>query len=365
MRSMLRPMMSAKAVLRACAWGSVVAATVCCYSQQASLQNQSPESADQTPVFTLKVYTNRVQVPALVLDHDRQPLPRIDFRRIQLSLDSGKQFAPTQVRLEGEDPLKLAILIDAGGKQRSDVVADIAGATAEMAKKELHPQDRISIYLMTCNLLRTVHEVQPFPGLLSSSIEGGLQSPKLGRDSAGVSCGSHVHLWEATAMVIKDMTESPGRRAILIISDGRDDGSRLPWPKLHEYAIQEGVALFGLRENNAWPPWQGDHLDVFRGLCESTGGIAMEGDKRELQKRLQQWIELLRGRYIVEFPRPKALSTGLHNIVVSIKNDGLAFTTVAGVSFTLPDPKITSDPNYVPSDEGTDIPVGKRRVLPH
>jgi len=49
---------------------------------------------------------------------------------------------------------------------------------------------------------------------------------------------------------------------------------------------------------------------------------------------------------------------------VSIKNDGMAFTTVAGVSISLPDPTITADPNYIPSDEGSDIPVGKRR-LPH
>lgn len=339
-----------------------MAASVCCYPQQ-------PESAqpqDQTPVFTLKVYTNRVQIPTLVLDHDREPLRRIDARHFQVSLDGGKQFAPTHVRMEGEDPLKLAILIDVGVKQRSDLVQDLADATAEMAVKELRPQDRISIYLLSCNLLRTVHEVQPFPGLLSGSIDGGLQSPKLGKDSSGGSCGKNVYLWGATAAVIGEMSETPGRRAILIISDGHDDGSKLSWPKLHEFAGQEGVALFGLREQ-VLPGfgWQeSEHIDVFRTLCEATGGIVMQGDRRDLKKRLQQWIALLRGRYIVEFPRPQALISGAHSIVVSIKNDGLAFTTEAGASFTLPDPKIVSDPNYVPSSEGTDIPVGKRRPMP-
>jgi hypothetical protein len=84
-----------------------------------------------------------------------------------------------------------------------------------------------------------------------------------------------------------------------------------------------------------------------------------------VQRRLQQWIQLLRGRYVVEFPRPQAISSGQHDIVVSIKKDGYAFTSIAGVSVSLPDPKITEDPNYVPSDEGSDIPVGKRRPLPH
>lgn len=358
---MLRPMAIATDVLRACAWSSVIAASVLCAQQP-----QSTESQEQTPVYTLKVYTNRVQVPTLVLDHDRGPLPQIDSRYFQVSLDGGKRFAPTHVRMEGEDPLKLAILIDVGGKERHDLMADLVPATAEMARKELHSQDRISIYLLTCNLLRTVREVQPFPGLLSGSIEGGLQSPKLGKDDAGASCGKNVPLWDATATVISDMSDAPGRRVILLISDGRDDGSSLGWPKLHDYAGREGVALFGLREQAlAGYGWQGlEHIDVFRTLCESTGGIVMQGERRDLQKQLQQWIELLRGRYIVEFPRPQAISHGKHDIVVSIKNDGLAFTTEAGASFTLPDPKITSDPHYVPSEEGTDIPVGKRRPLP-
>ena len=355
MPSMVRPFPIAKAVLNACGWLSVLLMTLCCGAQQ-----------DQTPVYTLKVYTDLVQVPTLVLDHDRQTLPRINFQRLRVSLDSGKEFAPTHVRMEGDDPLSLAILIDVGGKERSELVAGLAAATAEMATKELHPQDRVSIYLVSCNLLRTGYEVQPFPALLRSSIAEGLQSPKLGKSSAGVPCGTKVYLWAAMTAVIKDMTSASGRRAMLVVSNGRDDGSVISWPKLHEYAGYEGVALFGLGETTpTWNAWQSDHTDAFRSLCESTGGIVMRGEKRDLPKRLQQWIELLRGRYVVEFPQPRALSNGQHDIAISVKNDGMAFTTVAGVSMTLPDPKITADPNYVPSDEGMDIPIGKRRPLPH
>jgi len=362
MRSMLRPLAIAKACWRTCAWGSVITATICAYSQQA----QSAESTDQKPVFTLKVYTNLVQVPTLVLDRDRQPMPRVDTRRFQLKLDGGKVFAPTHVRMEGADPLSLAILIDVGTKYRNDLVAGIADAAAEMASKELHSQDRISIYLLSCNLLRLLQEAHPLPGLLSGSIAAGLQSPKLGKNSAGISCGTNVYLWAATATIVKEMSDVSGRRAILVIGDGHDDGSEISWPQLHEYAGVEGVALFGVRETPELTlEWQRDRTDVFRTLCESTGGVVMQGGRRDLQKRLQQWIEMLRGRYIMEFPRPQALSSGQHDIGVSIKNDWTAFTTVAGVSVSMPDPKLAEDPNYIPSDEGSDIPVGKRRPLPH
>jgi hypothetical protein len=359
MRSMLRPLKIATAVLHACAWGGVIMASACCHPQQ----TESPQSSEQKPVFTLKVYADLVQVPTLVLNHDRQPIRTVNFQRFQVSLDHGKRFAPTHVRMEGADPLNLAILIDEGGKQPSDFVGDFAAAAAGMAA-ELQPQDRISIYVLSCNLLRTAREIQPSPELLSGLVEKGLQSPKLGKDDAGASCGTKVYLWGAMAAVVKDMSGAAGRRAMLVISNGNDDGSVISWPKLHEYAGSEGVALFGLTEaTGVWGRSLGGI--AFRIMCESTGGILMQGERRDLQKRLQQWIEMLRDRYVVEFPRPPALVSGQHDINISVKNDGEVFTTVAGVSVSLPDPKITDDPNYVPSDEGMDIPVGKQRPSPH
>jgi hypothetical protein len=270
------------------------------------------------------------------------------------------------VRLEGEDPLDLAIVVDVSGKQRPDVVEGVADAAAAMAERSLNPQDRVSIYALNCSLLRTAYEAPPDTQRLHSAIQEALQSPKLGKDRAGVPCGATVYLWGALTAVINDLHNASGRRSILAISPGRDDGSAVSWGKLHEYAGAEGVALFGLRDqDNLWTDWQRDRTDAFRSLCESTGGIVIEAGKRDLTKRLQQWVMLLRGRYVVEFPRPQQLSEASHDIQVFIKRDGLAFVTLAGVSVSVPDPKITSDPNYLPSREGSDIPVGKRRPLPN
>src|SRR5579875_4215745 len=92
MRSMPLPGPNAKCLLRACGWASVLLVScVGCQAQQ-----------DPPPVFTLKVYTNLVQVPTLVLGHDRQPLAPLNFDRFQVSLDAGKKFAPTRVRMEGD-----------------------------------------------------------------------------------------------------------------------------------------------------------------------------------------------------------------------------------------------------------------------
>ncbi|HTV07555.1 MAG TPA: hypothetical protein VMD97_00755 [Candidatus Aquilonibacter sp.] len=351
----------AKAVLFAGVGAGAVITGLSCGAQQA----QAAGVKDQTPVFTLKVYTDLVQVPTLVLDHDQQSLPPIEPKRFQVSLDGGKRFAPTHVRLEGDDPLDLAILVDASGTQRAGLALNVAEAAAAMAAKALHPQDHVSVYTLSCNLLRTAYEMPPDPAALRNAIENGLNSPKLGKDSAGRSCGRDVYLWGALTAIITDLNKATGRRAILAVSDGQDDGSKISWDALHDYAGAQGVALFGMRDpGRVWQAWRGGRADPFRSLCESTGGIILETGRRGLEKQLEQWVKLLRGRYVVEFPRPQQLTQAHHSIEVSVKRDGLAFVTLAGVSVTLPDPKLTSDPHYLPSQEGADIPVGKRRPSP-
>lgn len=351
---MMRRSAIARTLLLFCAWASVLLPGVRCRAQQ-----------DQKPVFTLKVYANVVQVPTLVLDHDRRPLPPIDFRRFLVSLDQGKRFAPTHVRMEGEDPLELAILLDVSGSQRH-LIERFADAMAEMTANSLHAQDHVSIYALNCNLIRSALLMPAEPARLKDAVQRALSAPGLNATKSDAACRDHVYLWGAMVAVVKDLSGSPGRPAVLVVSAGADSGSRVTWIDLHSYAAAAGVALFGMNDEYVDPEslWRSDKTDAFHSLCESTGGIVMQANARDLEKRMQQWIAMLRNRYVVEFPRPQQLGTGAHNIEVSIKKEGLAFVTISGVSMSLPDPAVTSDPNYIPSQQGADIPVGTRRPPP-
>lgn len=347
---MLRAGPITSAVLRVCGWACVLLATVCGRAQQ-----------EQTPVFTLKVYANLVQVPTLVLDHDMRPLPRIDFARFLVSLDAGKRFAPTRVRIEGDDPLEIAILLDMGGPERK-LIASFADAAAKMAATSLHPQDRISVYAVNCNLVRSARRVLTTPDLVSRAVEAAITAPAINERSGHGACSSHPAMWNSIISVVQDMSDSQHRRVLLILSSGGVPGP-ISWADIHRLAAAEGVAVFGLNDGDAYDWWRQDNSHPFRSLCESTGGVVMHTGKSDLAKQLQQWVTLLRNRYVVEFPRPQQLALGVHNIQISIKKDDMAFVTLSGVSVSLPDPALTSDPHYLPSTAGADIPVGKRRPI--
>jgi hypothetical protein len=267
--------------------------------------------------------------------------------------------------MEGDDPLDIAIILDPSGSQRY-LMGGFAEAAAEMAAKSLHRQDHVTIYALGCSMVRTPMRMPAEPELVRHAVENALKAPALSRSSdPSTPCAKKIYLWGAVAQVVKELNDATGRRVILVVSDGGDDGSVVKWTQLHEFAAANGVAIFGMNDgaNPSRTAWGDATRNPLTALCESTGGIVIRGWRHDLSKPLQRWVALLRGRYVVEFPRPQALSTGSHDITVSIKKDGLAFVTLAGVSMTLPDPKLTSDPNYVPSQKGSDIPVGTRRPL--
>ena len=77
------------------------------------------------------------------------------------------------------------------------------------------------------------------------------------------------------------------------------------------------------------------------------------------QNHLVQFTKLLRGRYIVEFPRPFN-ATGGHNLAVSIEKSN-DFIRPAGISVPIEDPAILADPTTVPSDPSLTPVEGKER----
>jgi hypothetical protein len=323
------------------------------------------DAQEEKPAFTLKAYESLMQVPALVLDSSMRPMRRpVDPGRFMVSLDSGKKFSPTNVRVEGDDPLELAIVLDVSGSQKQ-LVESLPGVAAEFASAALHSQDRLSIYALDCgHLLKSADRIAPDPKAVQQAMEDVLQSPRVAKRLNEGPCPNRDLLWNAMLSVVKDLHESAGRRSMLVVSDGVDRGSGITWSTLHSVAGVQGVALFGMNSLKNETGQSSDEVpDRFFALCTSTGGVVLHTSSPTAGKTLTQWVELLRGRYVIEFPRPQQMSAALHSIVISIRGDSGAFVTVAGVPVTVPSAADLADPDRVHSDAGADIPMGNRRPL--
>jgi hypothetical protein len=311
---------------------------------------------------TLHVYTNLVQIPTLVLGHDRKPIARIDERRFFVSLDGGRKLRATHARLEGEDPISLTILIDLS-QSSPGVMLWADQAIASLAPLSLHAKDEVSIYAMDCQLIHPSDQGATDAATLKRQVDLVLQQSQSRDQRDTKRCQNPINLWDSLASIVQTLSERPGRRVILAVTDGVDRGSLNSWNALREFAQARSVAIFGLVQPADLRIKQNEA--PFNDVCQLSGGMLLPTPAKDLGKQLAWAVTLIRGRYIVEFPRPVTTVGGHYSMDITIsRRQALIRPTGAGVPTD--DPAILNDPTTVPPDLSRTPQLGNRKILtPH
>jgi hypothetical protein len=318
-------------------------------------QDAAAAPSTDTP-YVLHVYQNLIQIPTLVLTQAIEippPVPAVKFR---LSIDGGPKFRPTQMHLEGDDPVNLAILLDATGDQ-NELLKHFEQALASMTPGVLHHEDHVSVFAYDCNLFRSSYDVPADHPLTGSAISRVLATPKLHGETPHHSC-KEISLWDSVMRVVSTMGPLSGRKVMLIVSDGHSRKGDYSFHDASEFADTHAVAIFGMRDQDHYRAQQvlgassrqagiplslmnASDEDLFDALCQKTGGILTTVSRRDLTAALQKFVAMLRNRYILEFPRPDEDRPGRHLVEVTIagSND---YIRPAGLTIpTAP----TRDPN--------------------
>jgi hypothetical protein len=325
-------------------------------------QEAAPDEGVHT---TLHVYADLVQVPTLVLTGNMTALQaQIEEKRFAVSIDSGPWFQVTHARLEGNDPISLSILLDTNSV---DFMPGIGDPISALAPSLLSPRDHVSIYAMDCGLTRSLNNVPASSGELKTGVDALVWTTRgLRKDTP---CKQKpVHLWDAIGYVASQLTKLPGRRVILVVTDGHDRGSTRRWSEVRFYTQAVGVAVFGV---TGMPVVISDSSGIvlrkdrtsLQAICEMSGGMLTMTYPALTGKALQRTIEMLRGRYIVEFPRPSNSTQGEHDMRIRIANGESYFIRPSGISVPIPDTALKSDPSTVQADPSHAPEQGKRRIL--
>jgi hypothetical protein len=315
-----------------------------------------PQNDDH--VLTLHAYANLVQIPVLVLSSRMQRLPNLDAQQFVVRLNSGPTFHPTHVRLEGDDPLSLGVLMDVQGSKAGRLRA-LGEGLASLVPESLHPVDRVALYAAGCDIVHGSVS-QPVGSQLRTLMDEVMQvvDPQ---ESSG--CKDPDHLWNAMAYLSQKLATLPGRRVLLVVTDDAHPVKQELWVKLRDYANSEGVTIFALSAGST-ELYRAGEFEPLNAICELSGGLRMWSSDKSLPGALKGLVAMLRERYIIDFPRPNNIDPGKIVIEVSLAERS-AFIRPAGLGVPIPDPKILADPSTVPGDPSEGTPIGKRGVLPH
>ena len=320
----------------------------------------------EEPIHTLHVYADLVQVPTLVLAKNHEPLKTpIPENSFSVSIDYGPWFRVTHVRPEGNDPISLAILLDPTGAA-ANLMPKISDAIAALATSSLTTRDHISIYVMDCGLIRSLDDLPvESPAELKHGVDLALAPWKAPQKAP---CRQSVYLWDAMGFISNNLYKLPGRRVMLVVSDGYDRGSVRSWNEVRTFTQASAVTVVGMTNSvtSVWNRsvlWLQNEANPFQTICELSGGILMPTNPDSIGKTLDRSITMLRQRYIVEFPRPSNSTKGEHDMRVKIARSGDDYIRVSGVSVPMPDPAVLADPTTVPSDPSHAPEQGQRRIL--
>jgi hypothetical protein len=364
---------------------------------QSTTATTPPPAADpsNSPTPTLHVYTNLKQVPVLVLTHDYKRMKPIDQSGFLLSLDSGPKFHPTYVRREGDDPISLAILIDATNPD-NELLPPLTQAIAALPPDFLHPQDHVSVYVMDCSLIRTAYNAPANPARLAEEVQRAMWSWQIRREqneelkkekkTPPPPCRVGLPLWDSMAEVLKDLDQQPGRRVLLAITDGQDTGSKTNWRDVMFHAQIRSETVFGLLPlittvfkieeplgvqalgetkeiRHIESPSFGGPENKFEQICVNSGGIQLQASEHTTLYRLKEFTQMLRERYILEFPRAPNEEAGVHTLAVTYRKKSNLYIAAAGITVPIASEDERKGANTIQEDPSKAPTEGDRKVL--
>jgi len=245
-------------------------------SPQTSPQQPAQPSGDsQQPTETLKVNVNVVQLFFNVKDKHGALIPHLTKDDFEIAED-GKPQTIKYFNAESNLPLTLGIMIDSSGSQRNviDMEKEVGGA---FLKQILTDKDEafvisfdISVDLLQ-DFTRDVHRLQAALNKAKVNVDFTSGVPGIGGGPIPQQNSPGTLLYDAVYLSAHDMlAKEVGRKAMILLTDGQDEGSRLKIQDAIEAAQKADSIVYVL-------------LCADRGGYFSAGmGYTGEGDMRKL-----------------------------------------------------------------------------------
>jgi hypothetical protein len=242
-------------------------------------------------------------------------------------------------------------------------------------------------------LIRTTYDAAPNPAVLAEGVQRAMEPWRIRQEQSQLlkkqkkipppACKPTMQLWDSMASVLDDLDQQPGRRVLLAITDGEDTGSRTLWKDVMVHAQLRSEAVFGLlpmtmtvvklsesfnrietRETrHLESPSFGGTEDKFEQICVNSGGIPLQSSEHTTIFRLKEFTQMLRERYILEFPRAPNEEAGIHTIAVSYRKKSNLYIATTGITVPIASEDeresmktIQSNPSLAPTE-------GNRKVL--
>jgi VWFA-related protein len=293
----------------------------------ASLPGSGQEKPEQAP-STLKVSTEVVNVYAVVEDKKKHLIPDLQKDDFEIEED-GK---PQEIRYfsrETDTPLTMGIMVDTSPSQ-----GRVLGIEQEQADAFLHQVLRPKDLAFVLHFDVDVELLQDFTAdqkLLTRAIDetvinggghGVMPGPFPTSDTGGA-----THLYDAIYLASNDLLKNEvGRKVLILLTDGEDQGSRVKLETALEAAQKSDVIDYAVDIVDR--PFYGFHNigfsgdSVLRKFADDTGGRVIQvSHSKDTAAAFQEIAKELRTQYLLGYTPTNTKHDGsFRKIRVQVRN---------------------------------------------
>ncbi len=199
--------------------------------------SQTPEpAADQAPVTTLKISTRVVSISAVVAGKSGEPTGGLTKDDFILKQDGREE--PIRYFSQGANlPLTLALLVDTSGSQRTLINDEVLAADVFFETMLTEPQDRAALIQFDARVLQ-IKALTASPDELHLSLLSLRSDPQF--------AGATLLNDTVDAVARKVLANQSGRKAMILLTDGGDAGSRTPIANAIEQAQRNDIQIYSI-----------------------------------------------------------------------------------------------------------------------
>lgn len=273
-------------------------------SGDSSHSSDSSRSGDQ-PETVLHAIVNEVNLVFTVTDKHRRFVKNLGTNDIRLLDDNRPPAKITDFRSETDLPLRVGLLVDVSGSVKSRFSFEQQAAIEFLTHVIRKDKDLAFI----TGFDTTPEVTQDF----TSDID------KLSRGVQKLRPGGGTAMYDALYFacrdkMLKQQSQVATRRAIILVSDGEDNQSRITRDQAIEMAQRADVIIYGISTNVSGTKTRGDK--VLEHLAEATGGRALFPFKiQDVAHDFSEIHEELRSQYAISYKPANFIADGRYRTI--------------------------------------------------
>lgn len=268
----------------------------------------------RAPQYFEEVEVNLVELYAAVTDRAGNLVPGLTVEDFEI-LEAGKPQEVSRFEVVNNLPLTVGILLDTSGSMRSSLV-QAQDAAASFLKDVMTPKDRSFAVSFASRPRLDMPPTDDVEAVVRS-----FQNLQAVGDTA---------LHDALVHSLYYFRGIKGQRALVLLSDGDDNASYIPYKDALEYARRSGVAIYSIGFN--LPTLATGLRGKLSELAETTGGKSFFTARPEELPAIYEQIEReLRSRYLLAYNSNQQLGAPgtFREVEVKVKR-GLKARTARG-----------------------------------